>query len=241
VNSAAAQVEPERPKRSDRPFVHVNCAMSVDGRLAYANGTRARLSGPEDIARVQRLRADSDAVLVGVGTVLRDDPALRVHWDLLGQPAGRSPFRIVLDSTGRTPDNARFLDGSQPTLVITREDCAREFPPHVETVRAGRETVDLHGLLRYLQGRGVQRVMVEGGATVIASFFRAALVDRLTVYMAPVLIGGHTAPPLLLGPETNGPHEAIGLRRVDSVPLGEGLLLTFEPRSAGGSDASSSA
>jgi 2,5-diamino-6-(ribosylamino)-4(3H)-pyrimidinone 5'-phosphate reductase len=215
--------------------------MSVDGRLAYANGARARLSGPEDIARVQRLRADSDAVLVGVGTVLRDDPALRIHWDLLGQPPGRSPFRIVLDSNGRTPDSARFLDGSQPTLVITRADCTREFPPHVETFRTGRESVDLSALLRYLQERGVRRVMVEGGATVIASFFRAGLVDRLTVYVAPVLIGGRTAPPLLLGPETPGPHEAIGLRRVDSVPLGDGILLTFEPSPSVGSADSTSA
>jgi riboflavin-specific deaminase-like protein len=137
-----------------------------------------------------------------------------------------------LDSQGRTPDRARFLDGSQPTMVITRADCAREFPPHVETFRAGRETVDLAALLRHLRGRGVRRIVVEGGATVIASFFRAGLVDRLTVYVAPVLIGGRTAPPLLLGPETPGPREAIALRQVDVVALGEGTLLTYEARRA---------
>jgi 2,5-diamino-6-(ribosylamino)-4(3H)-pyrimidinone 5'-phosphate reductase len=221
---------PAAPASAPAPFVHINCAVSLDGRLAYADGARARFSGPEDLARVQRLRADSDAIVVGVGTVLRDDPSLRVHWELLNEPPGRSPFRVVLDSQGRTPDQARFLDGSQPTLVITARHARRTFPPHVETFATGETKVDLRGFLRYLAGRGVRRVLVEGGATVIAEFVRAGIFDRMTVFIAPVLVGGITAPPLLLGPESKGDADVVHLTQVDAAPLGAGILATYEPR-----------
>ncbi len=212
-----------------RPFVQVNCAVSADGRLAYAHGRRARLSGPEDLARVQALRAESDAILVGVGTVLLDDPSLRVHWELLGRPPGREPLRVVLDSTGRVPSDARVLDGRTETLIATATGCERRFPSTVAVFAAGAPRVDLAALLAELGRRGIRRLMVEGGAEVIASFMRDSLVDRLTVYVAPVLIGGSTAPPLLRGGETTGEADAIPLRLVGVERLGTGVLLTWEP------------
>src|ERR1700683_5231537 len=98
-----------------RPEILVNCAVSLDGRLAYAGGRRARLSRPGGLRRGQWVRADGDAVLVGVGTVLLDDPSLRVHWEMIDRPAGKNPARVVVDSNGRTPPTARVLDGSAPT------------------------------------------------------------------------------------------------------------------------------
>jgi 2,5-diamino-6-(ribosylamino)-4(3H)-pyrimidinone 5'-phosphate reductase len=214
-----------------RPEVHVNCAVSVDGRLAYAGGKRARLSGPEDLRRVHELRAASDGILVGVGTVVLDDPSLRVHWELLDRPAAAAaPWRIVLDSNGRTPATARILDGSQPTIVATAEECRRDFPAAVTVVRAGSGRVDLPRLLAQLVDRGIRKLMVEGGSQVIGSFLLAGCVDRLTVFVAPVVIGDPTAPILATFPMgRSAPAPVVPLRRLDARPIDDGTLLTYVP------------
>lgn len=212
-----------------RPSVRVNCAVSLDGRLAYAGGRRANLSGPEDLTRVQRLRAGSDAVLVGVGTVVADDPSLRVHWEMLGDAVGREPWRIVLDPKGRTPPTARFLDGAAPTIVATSAESTRAWPDSVRVLRSGSRHIDLPHLFRQLFDLGMRSVLVEGGARVLASVLRSRLFDELTVYVAPRLIGGTTAPPLMTGDECVGPEGVVPLRRTGVAPLGEGILLTFQP------------
>lgn len=216
----------------DRPFVWANCAMSLDGRLAYSGGRRALLSGPEDLRRVQEIRAGSQAILIGVNTVRLDDPTLRVHWDLLGKPPGPSPLRVVLDSRGEVPATARFLDGTQPTLVATAAGCRRTFPPGVERFAAGEGRVDVPALLAELARRGVRQAMVEGGSGVLASFLRGGFVDRFTVYVSPVVIGGSAAPPMVGGIETHSANEAIPLLRDECRPVDDGWLLTFRPRRA---------
>lgn len=214
-----------------RPYVHVNCAVSLDGRLAFAGGKRAALSGPQDLARVQGLRAQLGAVLVGVGTVLLDDPSLRVHWELLHREPGAAPTRICLDGSGRLPSSARLLDGTQPTIVATTERSKRGYPPSVETIVAGTgPEVDLPFLLHALGRRGHRGVLVEGGAHVIASFLRAGLVDRMTVFVAPVLIGGDSAPSLMAGPESHSSEDWVELLRESVEPLDGGVLITLRPR-----------
>jgi 2,5-diamino-6-(ribosylamino)-4(3H)-pyrimidinone 5'-phosphate reductase len=213
-----------------RPAVWVNCAASLDGRLAYAGGKRARLSSPEDLVRVQRLRANADAVLVGVGTVVMDDPSLRVHWELLGEPPGTNPTRVVVDASGRTPETARVLDGSTPTIVATSERSTRVFPTHVRTIVAGRTRVDFGELFPRLYDLGIRRLMVEGGAEVLASVLRSGLFDRFSIYHAPVVIGGATAPPVVSGEETHGPQEAFEMGLASLERLGEGFVATYTPR-----------
>jgi 2,5-diamino-6-(ribosylamino)-4(3H)-pyrimidinone 5'-phosphate reductase len=215
---------------SERPFVWANCAMSLDGRLAYAGGRRARLSGPEDLRRVHALRAECQSIVVGVGTVRADDPSLRVKWDLLERDPGPEPLRIVLDSQGSVGPSARVLDGAVPTLLATAHGIHRELPPNVEQFAAGRDRVDLAALLAELHRRGQRRILVEGGGQVFASFFREGLVDRLTIYVASVLIGGSTAPGLFAGPETLGAESALSLDRGDAEPMDDGWLLTYRPR-----------
>jgi 2,5-diamino-6-(ribosylamino)-4(3H)-pyrimidinone 5'-phosphate reductase len=217
------------PVPSDRPRIWVNCAVSLDGRLALAHGVRAHLSGPEDLVRVHRLRAACDAILVGVGTVVQDDPSLRVHEELLEERLPRAPTRVVVDASGRTPASARFLDGSVPTVVATTETNARTYPPHVRVIRAGHDSVDLGLLFRRLRAAGVERLMVEGGARILASVARERLFDHWTIYYAPVLIGGTSAPPMVLGPEAIGPADLLRLRLESVTPLGEGFLATFGP------------
>jgi 2,5-diamino-6-(ribosylamino)-4(3H)-pyrimidinone 5'-phosphate reductase len=212
-----------------RPIVWANCAVSLDGRLAYAGGRRANLSGPKDLARVQQLRRDSDGVVVGVGTVVADDPSLRVHDEMLLGPPGKSPWRIILDSNGRTPPTARVLDGSLPTIVATSATSSRVWPDHVRVLRSGSNHVDLGHLLTQLFDLGLRTVLVEGGAKVLASLLRAGLFDRLTVYVAPVLIGGTTAPSLIMGDECYGPEGVVGLSRVSVEGLDDGALHTYLP------------
>jgi 2,5-diamino-6-(ribosylamino)-4(3H)-pyrimidinone 5'-phosphate reductase len=212
-----------------RPAVWVNCAVSLDGRLAFAGGVRARLSSAEDLVRVQRLRAESDGILIGVGTVLKDDPSLRVHWELLGGKVGRQPLRVVVDSTGRTPATARVLDAAIGTIVAMSERSTRSFPPHVRTIVAGQSRVDLALLFERLRSLGIRRLMVEGGSEILGSVLKAGLFDRLTVYYAPVLIGGSSAPSMVSGREAHGPAELVGLETVGLERLGEGFVATYVP------------
>ncbi len=197
--------------------------MSVDGKIAFADARPAKLSNDEDVARVHRLRADVDAILVGVGTVLKDDPKLTVKAE---HARGRSPLRIVLDSDGKTPDHARVLDGSADTLIATCQDCTREFA-HAQVFRAGKDEVDLTAFLDHLSQRGVKTLLVEGGSTVIWSFLRQRLADELNVFVASLILGGHAAPTLAGGPGVHALPEAFRLRLESAERLGDGLLLRY--------------
>lgn len=222
-------VEPEPGPAENHLTVRVNCAISLDGRLAYAGGERARLSGRDDLTRVMRIRAAVDGILVGVGTVLTDDPSLRVHWELLGGAPGKSPTRIILDSQGRIPAEAKVLDGSIPTLVASADGCTREYPSHVQRFVGGSPRVDLEALLAHLHSLGMRSILVEGGGQVLASFLRAGLFDELTVFVAPLIIGGESAPRMVGGPDEPGAEGAVPLRRTATRPLDHGVLLTFSP------------
>jgi 2,5-diamino-6-(ribosylamino)-4(3H)-pyrimidinone 5'-phosphate reductase len=161
--------------------------------------------------------------------VVKDDPSLRVHWELLGEPAGRNPMRVIVDASGRTPTNARVLDGSTPTIVATSERSTRAFPPHVSTIVCGATRVDLGRLFRELAERGVRRLMVEGGAEVLSSVLRGNLFDRFSIYYAPVIIGGSSSPPTVSGPDTHGPEELTTLELLSVERLGTGILATYGP------------
>ena len=197
--------------------------MSVDGKIAFADARPAKLSNEEDTVRVQRLRADADAVLVGVGTVLKDDPRLTVKPE---HAKGRSPLRIVLDSDGKTPEHAHVLDGAAETLIATCSDCTREFQK-AQVFRAGKDEVDLVAFLDHLSQRGVKRLLVEGGSTVIWSFLRQRLADELTVFVASAILGGHSAPTLTGGPGVHSMEQAFRLKLEKAERLGDGLLLEY--------------
>ena len=206
-----------------RPHVLINAAMSVDGKIAFADARPANLSNAEDTSRVHRLRAEADAVLVGVGTVLLDDPKLTVKPEYA---QGRNPLRIVLDSDGKTPEHAHVLDGTAETLIATSSDCTREFAK-AQVFRAGKDEVDLVAFLDHLSQRGVKRLLVEGGSTVIWSFLRQRLADELKVFVASAILGGHATPTLTGGPGVHSMAEAFHLKLEKAERLGDGVLLEY--------------
>lgn len=206
-----------------RPRVIINAAMSVDGKIALEDGKAVRLSNEEDLRRVHRLRAEVDAILVGVGTVLMDDPKLTVKSEYA---KGRNPLRVVLDSDGKIPEQAHVLDGTAPTLIVTSDESTREFP-HAEVLRCGKDEVDLALLLDRLASRGIKTVLVEGGSTVIWSFLRHRLADELKVFISNRVLGGHSAPTLAGGLGATSLEDSIRLRLDRTERLGDGVLLEY--------------
>lgn len=203
-----------------RPKVIVNCAMSADGKIAGRDRRQLRISTDEDMERVKRLRRDSDAIMVGVGTVLADDPHLTVK----GLPPGEGPLRAVVDSNGRTPADAKVLDSRAGTLIFHAEGASP--PSDAEAFACGRGRVDLKAAMEELGRRGVATVMVEGGGELIASLFEEGLVDEYLVFVGPLIIGGGGAPSPVDGEGRDG-EKALGLRFIGHEQLGDGVLLRY--------------
>jgi diaminohydroxyphosphoribosylaminopyrimidine deaminase / 5-amino-6-(5-phosphoribosylamino)uracil reductase len=198
--------------RKQRPFVVWKVAATLDGRVAAADGTSRWITGEAARAAVHRLRATCDAVVVGSGTALTDDPQLTVR-DAGGRATGRQPLRVVVDRRGRLPRTARVLDDAAPTHV------SRAAGPA--------------GLLAELFERDVRRVLLEGGPTLAAAFLRAGLVDEAIVHLAPTLLGA--GPSLVgdLGISTIA--DALSFSIADLIPMGGDLQIRMRPtRHTGG-------
>jgi len=216
----------------NRPNVIINSAMSADGKISSFERGQVSISGPEDRSRVDLLRAESDAVMVGVGTVLADDPSLRVKSADLREARREKgwpedPLRIIADSRARTPSYARVLG---PGCIVAVTDSAPQerldrLSSNCEIIVCGRDKVDLTGLFSRLFDRGVKRLMVEGGATLNWSLLKLGLVDELYVYMGAMLIGGENAPTLVDGPGFKEHFPRLTLRDVQR--LDEGVLLKW--------------
>lgn len=221
-----------------RPYVFVNLAMSADGKISTRERRQVKISGPEDFERVDVIKADADGIMVGIGTVLSDNPSLTVKSARRreGRTAAgleENPARIVVDSMARTPVDADILvKGAGKRIVAVsaaapaeRVEALRE---RAEVIVAGEETVDLAALMEALGAMGVRRLMVEGGGTLIWGLFQAGLVDELRTYVGSVVIGGTGAPTPADGDgflaENEFPRLILaGVERVD-----DGVLLTWQ-------------
>ncbi len=187
-----------------RPYVIVNIAMSADGKISTRERRQVRISGAQDFTRVDRLKAGCDAVMVGIGTVLADDPSLTVKsegcrnyrrkqgWD-------DHPVRIVVDSAGRIPPKASILnkgEGKRVVAVSKRADATKIslLEKKATVIVAGENEVDLCALMNELGAMGIHRVMVEGGGTLIAGLFEAGLVHEIYTFIGNIIIGGKDAP-----------------------------------------------
>ncbi|MFL6225052.1 MAG: bifunctional diaminohydroxyphosphoribosylaminopyrimidine deaminase/5-amino-6-(5-phosphoribosylamino)uracil reductase RibD [Actinomycetes bacterium] len=234
-------------RRLGRPRITLKAAASLDGKVAAPDGTSLWITGASARADPHRLRAEADAVCVGAGTALADDPRLTVR---LPGRSGRQPLRVVVDAAGRVEATGHLFDGEAETLVATTPaapaaavDAWKAAGAEVlicePTVTVGGGCggalpappvgqVDLHDLTRALGERGVLELLVEGGPRLQASLWAAGLADRLVWYLAPLAIGGEAAPGLLgAGAATLADARRLRLASVDR--LGDDLRLVAYP------------
>ncbi len=198
--------EPEKPAK---PFVFINAAMSADGKIATRERRQTRISGNLDFDRMDELRASSDAIMVGIGTVISDNPSLTVKSKdrkdkrrALG--LSENPVRIVVDSMARTPLDADiFKKGEGKRIIAVSEiappDKVRKLSELADIICKGENNVDLVKLLFELKKRGINRLMVEGGATLNWGLISNELVDEVYTFVGNIIIGGKTAPTLVDG------------------------------------------
>jgi len=219
------------------PYVFINLAMSADGKLSTHERRQVRISGENDFRRVDEIKAGSDAIMVGIGTILADDPSLTVKSadrKEARRKEGRdeNPVRIVVDSSGRTPVDAEILHkgpGKRIIAVSRKADAARihELQNYADIVECGEEKVHLTTLMDILSEMGIRRLMVEGGGTLIWGLFEEGLVDELITCIGNVIIGGADAPTPVDGPGFLHESEFPRLELIESVPMDDGVVLRW--------------
>ena len=207
------------------PFVTVKFAASLDGKIATRTGDSKWITGEESRAYVHQLRAASDAIMAGINTGLADDPQLTAR-NPDGTTLPRQPLRVIVDSRGRIPHDARLLSETGNTLVAVAE--SRLTIPGVEIVSlpASDGKVDLNALMHELGRREMTSVLVEGGGTLIGSLFDLRLVDKVVAFIAPVIIGGQSAPSPVGGQGAERMANTLRLSRVALQHFGDDVAIT---------------
>ncbi len=220
-----------------RPFVFINSAMSADGKISTRERKQVRISGQVDFDRMDKLRAEADAILVGIGTVLADDPSLTVKSSELKErriKAGldENPVRIIVDSKGRTPIDADiFKKGKGRRIIVVSESADRDkvtiLQEKADIIVAGRERVDLKKALLELKTKGIERLMVEGGANLNWGMLSKGLVDEIYTFIGNLIIGGENAPTLMDG-EGFPEEDMVKMELIGSERIEEGILLKWK-------------
>jgi 2,5-diamino-6-(ribosylamino)-4(3H)-pyrimidinone 5'-phosphate reductase len=213
----------------NRPYVILNCAMSADGKIALPTKKQLRISSDEDIKRMYQLRNENDAVLVGINTILSDDPKLTVKEQYVDHV--HQPLRIILDAYCQTPESALAVNTDAKTLIITGKKCNKTFGDHVEILQCEMDKhglIQLNKLLPLLYTRRIHTLMVEGGSTVLWNFLQQKFVDDLFVYVGPMVIGGKETPTLADGKGIQHAEDLVSLKIVDVRRLGVGILIHYK-------------
>ena len=217
-----------------KPYVILNAAMTLDGKIATENGS-SNISGEEDLKRVHELRKECDAIMVGIGTVMADDPRLTVH--KVDANPDDNPLRVVVDSKCRTPIDARITNEDAKTVIAVANEYKDDFLKSekyqtfknrgVKFFFSGSEHVDLVSLMNYLHEEGIEKLMLEGGATLNFSMIKSGLIDEIRICIAPMVVGGAKAKTFFDGEGFPVMDLAARLELVDSYSLGKDLILTY--------------
>jgi diaminohydroxyphosphoribosylaminopyrimidine deaminase/5-amino-6-(5-phosphoribosylamino)uracil reductase len=184
-DSIMAALRPLDDYREAGPLVIAQLGQSLDGRIATPTGASKYINGPVALDILHHLRARVDAVVVGVGTVIADDPLLTVR-----RVPGRSPARVIIDPNGRMPPSAKCLSAdTAPTYVIRPKENCDSSPCEALYVPRAPGGMEPHAIIAALAARGMSRILIEGGAHTVSRFLAAAVLDRLYVLVAPILLG----------------------------------------------------
>ena len=209
------------------PFVTAKFACSLDGKISTATGESQWISCDESRAYTHRLRDLNDAIMVGIGTVLADNPSLTARI-----PDGKNPARIIVDSNARTPLDAKILtDKLAPTIIAVSETAPPEKVSALknlgaEIIVAGTAQVDLKILMRELAAREITSVLLEGGGTLNFSMIRAGLVDKVLAFIAPKIIGGKTALTPVEGAGFEKLADVFRLKNISAEKIGSDILIS---------------
>ena len=219
-----------------RPFVHLKLAVSLDGKIATRTRDSRWITGPEARARAHELRHECDAILVGAGTVMTDDPSLT---DRSGLPRRRPLVRVVLDQSLRLSPHSQLAatTSAGPVIVFGNEHAERASELRAKGVEiANASRGDLLGVLQELGSRSLQSVLVEGGAAIAGEFIDARLVNKVTFFIAPKVIGGVEAPSAVAGRGAERLADALELERTTVFQRGNDIEVTGYPRIKGPAD-----
>ena len=218
-----------------RPFVIAKSALTMDGWIATSSGHSQWITNDKSRQFVHRLRDRVDAVMVGIGTVLADDPSLTAR---LPKEKGRDPLRIIVDTHLRTPVNAKVITHDSPagTLIVTCEDAgledyerfrAKGVSTLVCPTRAGK--IDLAALMSKLGEMSITSLLVEGGASITGSMLRERLIDKFYIFKAPKLLGGDDGIPMAAGPGAKRMDECVILKEIKVRRFGDDILIRGYP------------
>jgi 2,5-diamino-6-(ribosylamino)-4(3H)-pyrimidinone 5'-phosphate reductase len=220
-----------------RPKIILNAAMSADGKISTIQRKQVRISGDDDFTRMDQMRANADAVMVGIGTVLADDPSLTVKSERLRlerkKRCGReNPIRIVVDSMAKTPIDADIFNKGEGDIIIcvsknAPADRVKKLNEKSRIITIGQDRVDIVGLMSDLKESGINTLRVEGGATLNWSLISQDLVDEIYTYIGAMILGGENAPTLVDGAGFFGSEDAVNLELASMEKIDNGVLLRW--------------
>lgn len=217
-----------------KPYVILNAAMTLDGKIATKTGS-SKISGKKDLERVHKLRKEVDGIMVGINTVIADDPKLTVH--KINSKKSDNPTRIVVDSQGRTPLTSRILNDDAKTIVaasnyvkkdgVSFQRC-KKLSEVADIFYSGEKSVNLKELMEYLYSKNIKTLMLEGGSTLNFSMLKENLIDEIRVCVAPMIVGGKYAKTLFEGEGFDFMKDAINLELKNRYQLGKDLILEYD-------------
>ncbi len=221
-----------RFRSKERPLVTLVGAMTLDGKIASRSGD-SQISSNEDLRTLHRLRSKNDAVMIGIGTLLQDDPRLTVR--LVN---GRSPIRVIVDSSARTPPTSRIFKESPAVIIAVTKGAPRRRVEALRRagariLRVGNNQINLLTLLTRLYRLGIKRVLLEGGGNLNWSMISNGLIDNITVTVAPMIIGGSHATTLVEGVGVTRINQAINLILTGARRRNNEIVLTYKVTQAG--------
>ena len=222
-----------------KPYVILNAAMTLDGKIATKTGS-SEISGQKDLERVHEIRKEVDGIMVGIGTVLADDPRLTVH--KINAKKEDNPVRIVVDNKARTPLNFRILNDDAETVIAVSSICdennensdeeavkrAKELEKRAKVFYSSHETVDLKEFLEFLYSLGIESIMLEGGSTLNFSMIRDGLIDEIKICIAPMVVGGKDSKTFFDGEGFDYMKDAVKLELINSFPLDKDFIMEYK-------------